>query len=69
VDAATWVEQFAKALGTEPPSEEEKATLLSLASVAANASERLAAPISCWLAARSGQGPEQALAVARQLAT
>ena len=68
MDASTWIEQFAAALGTEPPDEAEKTTLLSLASVAANASERLAAPISCWIVARAGRTPEEALAVARELA-
>ena len=68
VDATTWIDEFASALGTQAPSEEDKSTLLSLASVAANASERLAAPICCWLVARAGVDPEDALATARELA-
>ncbi len=68
VDATTWIEQFARVLGTEAPSEDDKSTLLSLASVAANASERLAAPICCWLVARAGVDPGDALAAARDLA-
>jgi hypothetical protein len=67
VDATTFIEEFAKALGAEPPSEGEKSTLLSLASVAANASERLAAPICCWVVAQAGRTPEEGLALARQL--
>lgn len=69
MDASTWIEQFAAALGTEAPDQADKDTLLSLASVAANASERLAAPISCWIVAKAGCTPEEALAVARELAT
>jgi hypothetical protein len=65
---AGWVAELARALGTEPPGEEEVEALLALAGVAAHASERPAAPISCWLAARAGVTPFQALEVARELA-
>ncbi len=68
VQASSWLERFARELGTEVPSEEEQKALLSLASVAAHASERLAAPLSCWLAARAGRSPEEALELARRLA-
>lgn len=68
MDASTWIEDYARELGLEPPTEEEKTALLSLASVAANASERLAAPICCWLVARSGKSPADGLVLARRLA-
>ncbi|HTT92930.1 MAG TPA: DUF6457 domain-containing protein [Acidimicrobiales bacterium] len=67
MDAATWTAKFATALGVDAPSESEVGALLSLASVAANASERTAAPVACWLAARAGQTPAEALAAARAL--
>jgi hypothetical protein len=67
VDATTWTAKFANALGVDAPSESEVGALLSLASVAANASERTAAPVACWLAARAGQSPDEALALARSL--
>ena len=60
---------LAGALGVEPPSSDEKTGLLSLAAVAANASERVAAPVSCWLVAKSGRPVQEALAMARELAT
>jgi hypothetical protein len=41
--------------------------LLDLAGVAAHASERVAAPVSCWVAARAAIDPEQALAAAREI--
>ncbi|MGH9106064.1 MAG: DUF6457 domain-containing protein [Acidimicrobiales bacterium] len=69
MDASTWLQQLATALAVEPPSEEDKVALLSLASVAANASERPAAPIACWLVAKSARSPDEALRLARQLAT
>jgi hypothetical protein len=67
MDASTWTAEFAKALGVEAPSEEQVATLLSLASVAAHASERAAAPIACWLAAKAERSSSDALALARAL--
>ena len=65
--ADEWTERFAAALGVPAPSEEEVATLLRLASVAAHASERRAAPIACWLAAHAGIEPAEALRRAEQL--
>ncbi len=67
MDVVTWTAKFATALGVDAPSESEVNTLLSLASVAANASERTAAPVACWLAAKAGQSPDEALALARAL--
>jgi hypothetical protein len=55
-------------LGTDAPSEAEGEDLLALAGVAAHASDRTAAPLSCWLAARAGLEPAAALALARRLA-
>jgi hypothetical protein len=69
VDAVTWTDRFATALGIDPPSETEVRILLSLASVAANASERVAAPVACWLAATAGRSPEEALALARAISS
>lgn len=63
-----WTERFAEALGIAEPSQAEVDALLDLAGVAAHAAERTAAPISCWLAARAGTAPAEALAVARDLA-
>lgn len=63
-----WVRDFAARLGLDPPSVAERDDLLELAAVAAHASERTAAPISCWLAARAALAPADALARARELA-
>ncbi|MGH8922072.1 MAG: DUF6457 domain-containing protein, partial [Actinomycetes bacterium] len=49
-----WLEQLAARLGTDPPSPEEADALLRLAAVAAHAAQRTAAPLSTWLAGRSG---------------
>lgn len=68
MDAREWIDAYAAELGIEPPSPEEIDTLLALAGIAAHASERQAAPISCWLAATAGLEPDRALALARRLA-
>jgi transcription initiation factor TFIIIB Brf1 subunit/transcription initiation factor TFIIB len=67
VDAESWVERFAQELGVQAPTEAERAELLELASVAAHSSERRAAPLACWLAARAGRSPAEALELARRL--
>jgi hypothetical protein len=63
-----WCERFARAAGVDPPTDQEIDDLLSLAGIAAHASARQAAPITCWLAARGGMTLESALAAARSLA-
>lgn len=62
-----WIEAFAAALGATPPSDAEFAQLLELAGVAAHASQRTAAPVACWLAARAGREAGEALEVARTI--
>jgi len=62
-----WIQDFARRLGVEPPSAEDVATILNVAGVAAHASERTAAPVACWLAARHGLDPSQALELARSV--
>ncbi|MGD9696199.1 MAG: DUF6457 domain-containing protein [Thermoleophilia bacterium] len=63
-----WIDAFAAALGTEPPTDAEVEALLALAGEAAHASQRTAAPVACWLAAAAGRAPDDALAVARTIA-
>jgi hypothetical protein len=69
VDAETWITRFSEILGVTPPSGAELEELLALAGVAAHASERIAAPVSCWLAAKANQSVEEALAAAQSLAS
>ena len=66
--ASAWLVRFADELGLQMPSDDEVEALLALAGVAAHASERVAAPISCWLAARSGRPLPEAVAIADALA-
>ena len=50
-----WVRDSAERLGMEPPDATEVEEILALAGVAAHASERIAAPVACWLAGCSGR--------------
>lgn len=62
-----WIAQFAARLGVEGPTDNETEQLLALAAEAAHASERTAAPVACWLIARAGVTPADALAIARDV--
>ena len=63
--AADWIATFADRLGVEPPTSGDIDLLLDLAGVAAHASERIAAPIACWLVGRAGTSAADALEQAR----
>src|SRR5258705_300864 len=58
---------YAISSGGAPPTDTEIDELLALAGVAAHASARQAAPITCWLAARGGLTSAAALAAAQQI--
>jgi hypothetical protein len=64
---ADWVARFAAELGIEAPDERTVETLLDLAGAAAHASERIAAPIACYLVGKAGLEPDDALALASTL--
>jgi hypothetical protein len=64
---AEWVTAYAAAAGIAPPSQDDIDVLLQLAGVAAHASERTAAPITCWVAAAAGLAPARALALAESI--
>jgi hypothetical protein len=68
MSAGEWLQAYASVLGVPPPDEHEIEALLGLAGVAAHASERTAAPISCYLLARSGKSPAEGVALASALA-
>lgn len=64
-----WVAAFAAAAGVPAPDPAQTEALLQLAAVAAHASERTAAPITCWLAAIAGISPTDALTLAESIRT
>ena len=65
MNAKEWIAAYAAELGVQPPSAAEFSTLLDVAGEAAHSSERVAAPVACWVAASAGVSPEEALRVAR----
>ena len=68
MNAREWVDAYAERLGTDPPSVEEFAAILDLAAEAAHASERIAAPVACWLCARAGRPLRESIELARAVA-
>ena len=62
-----WIAAFAAKLGVDAPDDATIETLLDLAGVAAHASERIAAPIACYLVGRAGLDPSAALAQAGEV--
>jgi hypothetical protein len=67
MNTAAWIVAYASAAGVTAPSPEEIDQLLQLAGVAAHASERTAAPITCWIAAKANITPAEALALAESV--
>jgi hypothetical protein len=53
--APEWIEVFCQRVGIDAPDDATTAQILRLASVAAHASERTAAPVACYLAGTSGR--------------
>jgi hypothetical protein len=68
MNAKEWIADYAQRLGTEPPTADEFNAILDLAAEAAHASERIAAPVACWLSARAGRPLEESLRLAREVA-
>jgi hypothetical protein len=67
VNAREWIAAYAEQLGTAPPTGDELKAILDLAAEAAHQSERIAAPVACWLSAKAGRSPEEALRLARAI--
>jgi hypothetical protein len=69
MNANEWISTFCDRLGVDGPTTEEFAQLLDLAGEAAHSSERVAAPVACWVAAKAGVPPADALVVAREMSS
>jgi hypothetical protein len=67
VSANEWVSAFARELGLDEPSDEETTSILALAGIAAHSSDRTAAPVACWLAAKAGLSASGAVDTAQKL--
>ena len=67
MNAKEWIAAFAERLGVDAPSSAEFSALLDLAGEAAHSSERVAAPVACWVTAKAGVTPDEGLAAAREV--
>jgi hypothetical protein len=67
MNAPDWLAAYALKLGTPAPTREELTAVLDLAGEAAHSSERIAAPVACWLTARAGVELEDAMRLAREV--
>jgi hypothetical protein len=67
LNAREWIDAFAAELGAEPPSADEFKAVLDLAAVAAHSSERIAAPVACWVGGRAGASLEELQAAAERV--
>lgn len=65
MNAKDWIAAYAEQLEIEPPTAGELKAILDLAAEAAHGSERIAAPVACWLSAKAGSSLEESLALAR----
>jgi uncharacterized protein DUF6457 len=65
MNAKEWIAAYAEQLGVEPPTANELKAILDLAAEAAHASERIAAPVACWLSAKAGRSLDESLSLAR----
>lgn len=67
MNAREWIDAYAERLGIPAPSDDELRAILDLAGEAAHASQRIAAPVACWMSAKAGRSLEDALALAREI--
>jgi hypothetical protein len=65
--ASEWLAAYAEKLGIPAPAEEDVNAVLALAGVAAHASERIAAPVACWLTAQAGVALGEAMELAQEV--
>jgi len=66
--AQDWLDAYAAEIGGEAPDEETVGELLELAATAAHSSERIAAPIACYMAGRDGRTAAELRAAADRVA-
>src|SRR5690349_20288224 len=65
MNATSWISAYAERLGADAPTRDEFEAILALAAEAAHSSERIAAPVACWVAAKAGVPLADALEATR----
>jgi hypothetical protein len=67
MNANDWLAAYAEKLGIPAPTKDELKAVLDLAGEAAHSSQRIAAPVACWRAARAGVDLDEAMRLAREV--
>jgi hypothetical protein len=67
MNAREWIDAFAAEVGAAPPTNDEVRAILDLAGVAAHSSERIAAPVACWIGGATGATLEELAAAANRI--
>jgi hypothetical protein len=67
MNAREWIDLFAAEIGADSPTDQELKQVLDLAATAAHDSERIAAPIACWLGGTVGASLEELQAAAERV--
>jgi hypothetical protein len=68
MNANEWLAAYAQKLGVDPPTTDEFKAVLDLAGEAAHSSsQRVVAPVACWLAAKAGVDLDEAMRLAREV--
>ena len=67
MNATEWLAAYADKLAVPAPTKAELTAVLDLAGEAAHSSERIAAPVACWLAARADLDLETAMRLAQEV--
>jgi hypothetical protein len=67
MNANDWLAAYAEKLGVPAPTKDELKAVLDLAGEAAHSSQRIAAPVACWLAARAGVDLDEAMRLAKEV--
>ena len=67
MNAPDWLAAYAAKLGVDAPTKDQLKAVLDLAGVAAHSSERIAAPVACWLAASAGFELDEAMRLAQEV--
>ena len=67
MNARQWLDAYADKVGVTRVTTDEFKAVLDLAGEAAHSSERVAAPVACWLAAKAGLELSQAMQLAQQI--
>jgi hypothetical protein len=68
MEPEAWIAAFAAEVGVEAPSSEDIDRMLKLAAIAAHSSERIAAPVACWIAGSADLDLERAREIAEKIA-